>query len=107
MSHRHSILIISVTATSAFGTVKTALYVDRLRIDVINVRGRIDCFLRCLQHPDCLSANFWKGRQFHDNICVLNAATRNEYYAMIGTPGDVYYGKGVAEWVYLELENEL
>ena len=103
--HNNFICIIPATAANSFGLVQSGLYLDRLIIKVVSVRSGIQCFHSCIQSSNCASANFWKGSLFYDNICVLNAATRNEYYARIGKSEDVYYNKTVTEWVYFELLN--
>ncbi|KAK2160460.1 hypothetical protein LSH36_133g05087 [Paralvinella palmiformis] len=64
-----------------------------------------ECLHKCLQQPSCLSANFREAVQSNNNICVLNAATTKEHYAVLGITGESYYGTNIDEWVYLELLN--
>ena len=97
--------LISVTPKRALGTGKSGVYLDRLMLEVVNVCSMNECFNRCLQQPYCLSVNFLKADQHHDNICVLNAATTKEHYAVISPPGASYNGSNIDEWVYLELVN--
>ena len=94
---------LSVNESAALATMKPAMYLDRLVVEVINVRSMIECFLKCLQLHDCVSSNFYKGSHHRNNICVLNAATTKEHNALIGNPGKTYYGVDVTEWIYIEM----
>ena len=58
---------------------------------------------RCVRIPK--HVNYLKADQRHNNICVLNAATTKEHYAVVGHPGESYYGLNIDEWVYIELVN--
>ena len=97
------ICISSVTGPEARGTVLHSTYLARLELQVTNVRNKMECLQRCLQHPDCLSMNFYHDTERHDSPCVLNAATVDERYAVIMSPGQAMYGVDVANWVYVEL----
>jgi len=82
-----------------------ALYLDRLVIEELYIRSKIECLQKCLQKRQCLSANFLRVDKPSPQICVLNSATIDEHYAVIGRPGDLYHGTDVIEWLYLELSH--
>ena len=94
---------IVVSAAKAFGIRITGLYVNRLQLAVITVRSKTECFRRCLQKRECVSANFWQSAEHGSSVCVLNGSTRNETYVDVRTWGATFYGRDVSEWMYLEL----
>ena len=94
-----------VTAPTAIGTGKPGLYVVAATLEVINVRSKRECFLKCLQHQHCVSVNFLKAAHRSNDLCVLNLDTESEYDATLGTPGESYYGADVSRWPYLELRD--
>jgi len=95
--------LLSVNVSAALATLKPATYLDRLILEVINLRSRIECFHKCVQLNDCVSANFYKGSPPLNNICTLNGATRKDQYVITASHGEIYYGVDVAEWIYMEL----
>ena len=97
--------MIAVWSEGAFGIIKTALYLDRLALMMTGSRSRVDCLHQCLQQSRCISANFWPGHHLYNGICILNAATVDEYRVVIATPPHLYHGISVTDWVYLELLN--
>ncbi|KAK2150324.1 hypothetical protein LSH36_412g02059, partial [Paralvinella palmiformis] len=96
-------VLITVSEMSALGTNELGIYMDRLSLNVLFARSKIECVYRCFQQHNCLSANFWLAPLTYNSICVLNGATRREDYAVVGTTGESYYGADVSEWKYLEL----
>ena len=50
--------------------------------------------------------NLYHATERQENVCVLNAATANERYAVMMYPGENMYGVDVANWIYVELVQE-
>ena len=96
-------LFTSANLPEVNGVVQTATYLARLELHVINVRNKMECLQRCLHCPDCLSINFYHATELHDRVCVLNAASLDEHYAVIMSPGQTMHGVDVTNWVHVKL----
>ena len=96
-------IFILAIAPEVNGAVLQTKYLSRLELQVINIRNKMECLQRCLHCPDCLYINYYHAIERQNRICVLNAATVDERYAVIMSPGQIVHGVDVTNWVYVEL----